>query len=102
MVAGFQSRTRDIAVAAKAIAEAHIEDDREDRRLMRAGLVEMRADGERKHSENRAEFVRIYGRLDALSEKLHSLPVKLIAVIAALMTLLLGAQQLLSHGVPHL
>ena len=98
----FSSSTRDVAVAAKAITEAHIEDDREDRRLIQAALVEMRADGERKHGENRAEFVRIYGRLDELSEKLHTMPAKLIAVIAALMTALLGIQQLLLHGVPHL
>ena len=96
------SSTRDIAVAAKAIAEAHIEDDREDRKLMQASLSEMRADGERKHAENRTEFVRIYGRLDELADKLHSIPGKLIAVIAALMTVFLGLQQFLSHGWPHL
>jgi hypothetical protein len=91
--------TRDIAVGGRAIALAHIEEDRLGRRAIESALAEGRDDRMRMHAENKADIERVHQRIDGIDAKMAALPWKIITWLGALLALLTSViGYLIQHG----
>lgn len=102
MILASRRSTRDIAVAAEAVATAHVESDREIVRRFEQMFTDQQQARQSMHEENKKEFSLIHERINKLTDRVSSMPMKIISIFTGIIIAFVALLQYIWHGAPHL